>query len=203
MHIAKFVRTNTTLCPGWCVSVLYIDDGDGPGQNLVEISKSLHSDVDSLDGVAITSLTTDPLGMDGIHKLIMSVKPPKLRCILLTSAEDPERLDDLVGAGYVDVMDIHIEERMTPDQMRSLEIIRKLNYDFIVTVDMVPGTIGVDEITEIAEQSKGCQRFVMRPFDPMRNRDPSKAGIRPYKKKELESLMVAVKGAVRNPVIVI
>lgn len=203
MHIAKFVRTNTTLCPGWCVSVLYIDDGDGPGQNLVEITKSLRSDVDSLDGVAITSLTTDPLELDGIHRLIMSVKPPKLRCILLTAAEDPDRLDDLVGAGYVDMVDIHIEDRMTAEQVKSLEIIRKLNYDFIVTVDMIPDTIGVDEIAEIAEQSEGCQRFVMRPFDPQRNKDPSKAGIRPYKKKELESLMSAVKGIVRNPVVVI
>ena len=78
MHVAKFVRTNTTLCPGWCVSVLYIDDGDGPSHSLVEIANSLRSDVDSLDGVVITSMTTDPLKLDGIHKLIMSVKPPRL-----------------------------------------------------------------------------------------------------------------------------
>ena len=203
MHVAKFVRTNTTLCPGWCVSVLYIDDGDGPSQSLVEITNSLRSDVDSLDGLAIASLTVDPLKLDGIHKLIMSVKPPKLRSILLTAAEDPDRLDDLVGAGYVDIVDIHIRDIMTPDQMRSLEIIRKLNYDFFVTVDMMPGVIGVDEITEIANQSKGCQKFLMRPFDPQKNRDPTKIGIKPYRKKELESLMSAVKGIVRNPVIVV
>src|SRR5574344_2097790 len=159
MHVAKFVRTNTTLCPGWCVSVLYIDDGDGPSQSLVEITNSLRSDVDSLDGLAIASLTVDPLKLDGIHRLIMSVKPPRLRSILLTAAEDPDRLDDLVGAGYVDIVDVHIRDIMTPDQMRSLEIIRKLNYDFFVTVDMMPGVIGVDEITEIANQSKGCQKF--------------------------------------------
>ena len=203
MHVAKFVRTNTTLCPGWCVSVLYIDDGDGPSHSLVEIANSLRSDVDSLDGVVITSMTTDPLKLDGIHKLIMSVKPPRLRCILMTAAEYPDRLDDIVGAGYVDIVDVHISELMTPDQMKSLDIIRKLNYDFFVTVDMMPGVIGVDQIRDIAEQSRGCLKFVMRPFDPQKNRDPTRIGIKPYRKKELESLISAVKGIVRNPVMIV
>ena len=103
----------------------------------------------------------------------------------------------------MEIVDVHMRDIMTPDQMRSLEIIRKLNYDFFVTVDMMPGVIGVDEITEIANQSKGCQKFVMHPFDPQKNRDPTKIGIKPYRKKELESLMSAVKGIVRNPVIVV
>ena len=43
----------------------------------------------------------------------------------------------------------------------------------------------------------------MHPFDPRKNRDTPAEGMKGYRKKDLESIMDAVKGIVKNPRMVV
>lgn len=200
MRIVDFNRTNTTICPGSCVSVVSVDDGEEPGMNKVIITNRLRDDVDSLDGVVITSPDGDPASIPNLHKLIVSIKEPKLRCILMTNGGHPDMIDDLVGAGYVDMINMCVDGPLSPEQEKCLDIVRRYNYEFMMTVHMQAGIIGTTEIRQIAEQSKGCRHFIMCPV-PHKAKDRTSPAVAGYKKKELESLVDAVKGIVRNPML--
>ena len=203
MHIVRYMRTNTTMCPGLCVSVVEIGEGDGQGFSPVEVYNRLREDVDSLDGLVVTSPAGDPTSIPNLHKMIVSIKPPRLTCILRCDGRHPDRIDDLLGAGYIDVIDLCVNSTLSKEQLECLEIVRRYNYEFMVTVEMVPGVIGVDEIRRIALGSKGCRQFIMHPFDPRKNRDTPAEGMKGYRKKDLESIMDAVKGIVKNPRMVV
>lgn len=199
MHIERYMRTNTTICPGLCVSVISLETEDGPGYSMVEIYNHLLEDADSLDGLVIMSSNGDPTEIPNLHKIIVSLKPPKVQCILMCDGMHPDRIDDLLGSGYVDVINICVDRPLKREQMKCLDLVRRYNYEFMVTVDMSPDTIGLEEIRKMAGDCTGCRQFIMKPRSPNKDRNHPSDERKGYRKKDLESFMEAVKGLVKNP----
>ena len=195
MIIRRFVRTDSTTIPGKCISVLELDAGDSGGVNVASVTNTLRGDKDSLDGIAIYSADWSVIGDNELQSLLISLKPLRTEMILIATGGHPERVDDVMGSGYIDILDLTISDRIDRNQMRYIEIVERYEYRFIVSVDLVPGIMDADKLREIAECSKGCEMFVMRVRPPVN-------GGKPFRKKDLESMIGSVKGAVRNPKLV-
>lgn len=191
MIITRFNRINTVMIPGMYLSVVHLAGGDGPGESIIEIANTLRSDRDSLDAFAIVSDDHAPESIPGIHRLISDIKPRTLECILVTDGGSPDHLDDLVGSGYVDSVLFTVRGPSGEDLRRCTDLMRRYNYGFSISVDLVPDVFTPESLRDLAEAAHGCRDMVLRRMD-------SGAGIRSFKKDELRSLADAVKGTARN-----
>ena len=194
MHISKFSRISTTVCPGSYASVVYVSEGDGPGTDALSVADTLSVDRESLDLLAVDSEDSDPLAIPGIHKLLKSIKPAGLECMMVTEGNDPAALDDLVGAGYVDSVCFRICGNVSDAQKACIATVRDAGCRFAVSVPMVPGRIDGDVLADIAKNTEGCRQFVMRSSDP-------RYGTEVFKKKELEALAKTVRSLTKHPVL--
>ncbi|MBQ8179326.1 MAG: hypothetical protein IJ026_02625 [Candidatus Methanomethylophilaceae archaeon] len=191
MIITRFNRINTVIIPGMYLSVVHLADGDGPGESSIEVANTLRSDRDSLDAFAIVSDDHAPESIPGIHRLISDIKPRTLECILVTDGVSPGPLDDLVGSGYVDSVMFTVRGPMAEGLHGCMDLMRRYNYDFSISVDLVPDIFTPESLRALAEAAHGCRDMVLRRMD-------SGAGIRSFKKDELRSLTDAVRGTARN-----
>ena len=192
---ARLVAMDSLLCPPMFISVAYIDDGEDDGSVEAAASKLL-ADRESLDAVAFSSDCTDLLGMPGAYRAMKTIKPAKLKSMIVTEGRDRDVLDDLMGAGYADMAMVRIRGRISEEQRSTLEFLEDYGYWYGVTAEMVPGITDESAMREIADASAGCKKFLIRAVDPVKN---GMAGVKPFDEKEVRSLVKSVSGLVRNP----
>ncbi len=189
MHITKFSRIDTVLWPGKYLSVVRLAEGDGPGENLAEVANTIRGDRDSIDGVVLIPEGGDIESVPGAHRIMKELRPPTVRLIIVTSGSDPDALDDLVGARYVDCLAFRFEGVPDETQLRSMEVARRQDIGFCACPVLDRTRMTSDDVVKIADMSAGHVGFILLiPSNPDRC----------FKKKDLNALSKSLKGHARN-----
>lgn len=190
MRIANFRRTDTVSLPGLYLSSVGVSPDDGPGVNETEVANSINGDKDSLDGILFRGVETDVLEVDGIHKLIRVLRPPHARCVIETNGSRPTVLDDLVGAGYADIVSFVFDRYPKKCQLDSMRIARDGDCRFAVTVVTEPQRLTVEDVLDLGDHIKGAMLLQIK-----RSSEP---GALQYKKSEISSLAKSMKGTAKE-----
>lgn len=190
MRIANFRRTDTVSLPGLYLSSVGVSTDDGPGVNETEVANSINGDKDSLDGILFRGVETDVLEVDGIHKLIRVLRPPHARCVIETNGSRPTVLDDLVGAGYADIVSFVFDRYPKKCQLDSMRIARDGDCRFAVTVVTEPQRLTVEDVLDLGDHIKGAMLLQIK-----RSSEP---GTLQYKKSEISSLAKSMKGTAKE-----
>lgn len=190
MRIANFRRTDTVPLPGLYLSSVGVSADDGPGVNETEVANSINGDKDSLDGILFRGVETDVLEVDGIHKLIRVLRPPHARCVIETNGSRPTVLDDLVGAGYADIVSFVFDRYPKKCQLDSMRIARDGDCRFAVTVVTEPQRLTVEDVLDLGDHIKGAMLLQIK-----RSSEP---GALQYKKSEISSLAKSMKGTAKE-----
>ena len=190
MRIANFRRTDTVSLPGLYLSSVGVSTDDGPGVNETEVANSINGDKDSLDGILFRGVETDVLEVDGIHKLIRVLRPPHARCVIETHGARPTVLDDLVGAGYADIVSFVFDRYPKKCQLDSMRIARDGDCRFAVTVVTEPQRLTVEDVLDLGDHIKGAMLLQIK-----RSSEP---GALQYKKSEISSLAKSMKGTAKE-----
>ena len=189
MIVSGYSRIDTTLRPGSFLSVVYVSEGDGDNGYEEEISAKIRADIDSIDGVAVASESGDPLSVPGLHRLLRKLKMPNRDLMLITSGSDYSVLDDLVGAGYVNYVDLIADGPLDKSQQECVRILDNCGCPYMVTVEMIPGRISESALRELAGSIEGSKHLILR---------AGKTADRRFREKELISLADSVRGAARD-----
>lgn len=190
MRIANFRRTDTVSLPGLYLSSVGVSPDDGPGVNETEVANSINGDKDSLDGILFRGVETDVLEVDGIHKLIRVLRPPHARCVIETNGSRPTVLDDLVGAGYADIVSFVFDRYPKKCQLDSMRIARDGDCRFAVTVVTEPQRLTMEDVLDLGDHIKGAMLLQIK-----RSSEP---GALQYKKSEISSLAKSMKGTAKE-----
>lgn len=190
MRIANFRRTDTVSLPGLYLSSVGVSPDDGPGVNETEVANSINGDKDSLDGILFRGVETDVLEVDGIHKLIRVLRPPHARCVIETNGSRPIVLDDLVGAGYADIVSFIFDRYPKKCQLDSMRIARDGDCRFAVTVVTEPQRLTMEDVLDLGDHIKGAMLLQIK-----RSSEP---GALQYKKSEISSLAKSMKGTAKE-----
>ncbi len=137
MIVSGYSRIDTSLRPGSFLSVVYVSKEDGDSEYADEVSANIRADIDSIDGVAVASKYGDPLLIPGLHKLLRKLKMPNRDLMLITSGSDYSVLDDLVGAGYVNYVDLVVNGPLDKSQQECIKILDNCGCPYMVTVEMI------------------------------------------------------------------
>lgn len=190
MRIANFRRTDTVSLPGLYLSSVGVSPDDGPGVNETEVANSINGDKDSLDGILFRGVETDVLEVDGIHRLIRVLRPPHARCVIETNGSRPIVLDDLVGAGYADIVSFVFDRYPKKCQLDSMRIARDGDCRFAVTVITEPQRLTMEDVLDLGDHIKGAMLLQIK-----RSSEP---GALQYKKSEISSLAKSMKGTAKE-----
>ena len=189
MIVSGYSRIDTSLRPGSFLSVVYVSKEDGDSECADEVSANIRADIDSIDGVAVASKYGDPLLIPGLHKLLRKLKMPNRDLMLITSGSDYSVLDDLVGAGYVNYVDLVVDGPLDKSQQECIKILDNCGCPYMVTVEMIPGRISESALKELAGSIDGSKHLILK---------AGKTAERKFGEKELISLANSVKGAARD-----
>ena len=190
MRLANFRRTDTVSLPGLYLSSVGVSPDDGPGVNETEVANSINGDKDSLDGILFRGVETDVLEVDGIHRLIRVLRPPHARCVIETNGSRPIVLDDLVGAGYADIVSFVFDRYPKKCQLDSMRIARDGDCRFAVTVVTEPQRLTMEDVLDLGDHIKGAMLLQIK-----RSSEP---GALQYKKSEISSLAKSMKGTAKE-----
>ena len=190
MRIANFRRTDTVSLPGLYLSSVGVSPDDGPGVNETEVANSINGDKDSLDGILFRGVETDVLEVDGILRLIRVLRPPHARCVIETNGSRPTVLDDLVGAGYADIVSFVFDRYPKKCQLDSMRIARDGDCRFAVTVVTEPQRLTMEDVLDLGDHIKGAMLLQIK-----RSSEP---GALQYKKSEISSLAKSMKGTAKE-----
>ena len=191
MYISRYSRMDTTIRPGSFLSVVYVSDGDGDGLDIEEVSAKIRADIDSIDGVAISSEDVDPLSVKSLYKLLKRLKLPGRDLLLITDGSEYSDLDDLVGAGYVNYVNLKVDGPLDKSQTECVRIMDNCGCPYMVTATLIPGRISESALRELASSIPESRHLVLKVG---KSPDPTKR----LDQKELASLANSVRGVARD-----
>lgn len=169
--------------------VLHPNDIDG--LELEPILKYIQENSDFLDGVVISG--GEPLLNPDIKDLIKKFRSLGMKIKIDTNGNHPDVLDDLIGAGLVDMVAMDIKAplderyRKTTDSDVDVERIRRsigiimgssIDYEFRTTI--APIFIKEDDVEEICKTINGAKRYRLHQFRPKNTLDDSLTALDPY-----------------------
>ena len=189
MYISRFYRINSSTFPN-LVSTVEVAPGTGDGTSIAEVANTLRADKDSLDGVHFRGSGWDLLDADGLHSLIRTVRPYHLPVVLETSGDRPTVLDDLVGAGYGDVLCLNVMGPISSHQIECLKIARRQDCHIGLVVYMDPTYVDknfIDELVAIVERS---EYLILK-------RAWTGGPAKPFKKTEIAAMAKTLKGSAK------
>ncbi len=189
MPVTRYSRMDTTIMPGSFLSVVYVSEGDGEGLSLEEVAAGVRADIDSIDGVAVASETSDPLCVGGLYKILKRLKLPGRDLVLITEGRRYSDLDDLVGAGYVNYVDLVVDGPLDKSQAECVRVLDNCGCPYMVTVSLVPGRISESALRELAAAVPASKHMILKA-----GKDPAKR----FSDRELRSLADSVRGAAKD-----
>jgi anaerobic ribonucleoside-triphosphate reductase activating protein len=182
-------------CPFCHNSDLVINPGRLPTIDLDFFLSYLDSRKGWLDGLCLSG--GEPLLQEEIEVLAEVIKTRGFRLKIDTNGSFPERLENLIRKGLVDLIAMDIKGPLDkyPQIVRakvdvakinlSVEIIRNSGLEYLFRTTVVPGLIGVDELLQIAEWLKGARVFQLQQFVPHNTIDPEYLKIKPFPAEQL------------------
>ncbi len=190
MHIANFRRTDTVSLPGLYLSSVGVSPEDGPGMNETEVANTIQGDRDALDGILFRGVGADVLEIDGVHRLIRGLRPPHSKCVIETNGSRPSVLDDLVGAGYADIVSFVFDSYPKKCQLDSMKIAKEGDCKFVVTVVTEPQRMTLEDVLDLSDRINGAMSLMIK--------RSSAPGALQYKKNEISSLAKSMKGTAKE-----
>lgn len=188
MHISGFTRINTQIRPGAELAVIHLDDGDDDGISCGSIRTTVSEIKDSISGIAVDSCGSDPLLYSNLYVLLKEISVPHVNLMLMTQGSDPANLDDVVGAGYVNFLDLEINSPISESQMRCIDVMRDNGCHYMVTIAVSKGSFDADSLHRTVMQMRDARHVVIR-----NSRDKNALS-----QKELMELTKPLKGLVRD-----
>lgn len=155
------------------------------------ILKYIEENSDFLDGVVISG--GEPLLNKDIRELIKKLRGLGMKIKIDTNGNHPDVLDDLIGAGLVDMVAMDIKAplnekyRIATDSDMDVENIRRsirivmdsgIDYEFRTTV--APVFVKEEDIESICREIKGAKKYRLHQFRPKNTLDESLSVLDPY-----------------------
>ena len=188
MHISGFTRINTQIRPGAELAVIHLNDGDGDGIPCENIRATVSEIKDSISGIAVDSCGSDPLLCSDLYVILKGLSVPHVGLMLMTQGSDPVNLDDVVGAGYVEFLDLEINSPISESQMRCIDVMRDNGCHYMVTITVSKDSFDEDSLHRTVMQMRDARHVVIRNI-----RDKNA-----LTQKELTELTKPLKGLVRD-----
>ncbi|MCQ2053116.1 MAG: anaerobic ribonucleoside-triphosphate reductase activating protein [archaeon] len=158
-----------------------------------KIFNYIQENSDFLDGVVISG--GEPTINTDLSKLIKKLKEMGMKIKLDTNGYNPDVLDDLIGAGYIDKIAMDIKAPLTEEKYsavtgvhinpeilkKSIKIIMNSNIDYEFRTTCSPIFIKPEDIDEIGKSINGAENYNLQQFRPKICLDSRLEHISPYK----------------------
>jgi hypothetical protein len=184
--IRRFIGINSLIRPGHELAELQIgDDGDVSTES---VRARLESVSRTMDGMAVSSMDSDPLSYPDLFKLLKEIRVPGLEITLISQGSSPSNLDDLVGAGYVAFLNLVLDSPISDDQCECLDVMRDNGRQFMVSITLGKGVFDEDSLASTCRMFKDAKHVVIR----------NGKGKDALTQKEMVSMTKPLKGLVKD-----
>jgi hypothetical protein len=184
--IHRFIGINSLIRPGHELAELQIgDDGDVSTES---VRARLESVSRTMDGMAVSSMDSDPLSYPDLFKLLKEIRVPGLEITLISQGSSPSNLDDLVGAGYVAFLNLVLDSPINDDQCKCLDVMRDNGRQFMVSITLGKGVFDEDSLASTCRMFKDAKHVVIR----------NGKGKDALTQKEMVSMTKPLKGLVKD-----
>lgn len=148
-----------------------------------------------LEGICISG--GEPLLHQDLEILLSLIKERDLLVKIDTNGSFPSRLEELIQKRLVDYVAMDVKASLerydevvhskvkTEDIVRSVEIIKKSDLDYVFRTTVVPGLVGSDDVMEIGQLLNGAKIFQIQQFIPINTIDTYYNQIIPYSKQDI------------------
>ena len=160
VSIIRFIGINSLIRPGHELAEIQI--GDGGDVSVESVRARLEPVCRTMDGVAISSVDSDPLSYPDLFRLLKDVRVPGLEVTLISQGGSPSNLDDLVGAGYVTFLDLVLDSPIDADQCGCLEVMRDNGRQFMVSITLRKGAFDEESFASTCRMFKDARHVVIR-----------------------------------------
>lgn len=188
MRIAGFTRINTQIRPGAELAVVHLDDGEEDSITADELREVISTIRESISGIAVDSFGSDPLSYPGLYKLLKGLAVKGVEMMLSTEGSDHHNLDDLVGAGYIDSINLLLDAPITDSQLECIQVMRDNGSRYMVTILVTKGVFNVDSMSRIVGSIHDSQHVIIR----------NSRGFGALDRKDMVELTKPFKGAVKD-----
>ena len=168
---------------------------------------------DFIDGVVITG--GEPTIYEGLPNFCRILKNSGFAVKLDTNGYNPEMLRKLIGEKLIDYVAMDIKSAVVKEKYdtaagadvdvakikESIEILMKSGIDYEFRTTVVPTINTIHDISEIAALIRGAKKFVLQYFRPAGAMDPNLRKLKSTSKEEMDALLQAARGHVKNTVI--
>lgn len=162
MRIAGFTRISTQIRPGAELAVVHLDDGDVDSMAKDELREVILSIRDSISGIAVDSFGSDPLSYPNLYMLLKDIAVKGVDVMLSTGGSDHMNLDDLVGAGYVDSINLILDAPITDSQLKCIQVMRDNGSRYMVTITVAKGAFDSDSMSGTVRCMHDSRHVVIR-----------------------------------------
>lgn len=184
--IHRFIGINSLIRPGHELAEIQIgDEGD---VSVESVRARLESVCRTMDGVAISSIDSDPLSYPDLFRLLKDIRMPGLEMTLVSQGTSPSNLDDLVGAGYISFLNLILDSPIDADQCRCLDVMRDNGRQFMVSITLCKGMFDEDSLASTCRMFKDARHVVIR----------NGKGKDALSQKEMVSMTKPLKGLVKD-----
>lgn len=175
-----------------------------------KIFQFIEENADFLDGVVVSG--GEPTINKDLFKLIKRIKAMKMKVKLDTNGYNPDTLDDLIGASYIDSVSMDIKSGLTKERYsaaagvdidpeiikRSIHIIMdsEIECEFRTTVS--PILVKPEDIESIAHEIRGAKLYTLQQFRPKICLDSRLEAMDPYKESVLRQMADIAKQYVKS-----
>jgi pyruvate formate lyase activating enzyme len=161
-----------------------------------------------LDGVTITG--GEPLLQQNLKDFMRKIKEDYQLLIKLdTNGSKAAKLKELIEADLIDYLAVDLKfswsnyNKLAPAVLiseikKSVKLIINSNLDYEFRTTAVPGLHDKKEITEIARQLKGADKYFIQNFRPLNTLDPNLREQRSFAPSELEEFKAAAAKHLKN-----
>ena len=184
--IHRFIGINSLIRPDHELAEIQIgDEGD---VSVESVRARLESVCRTMDGVAISSIDSDPLSYPDLFRLLKDIRMPGLEMTLVSQGTSPSNLDDLVGAGYISFLNLILDSPIDADQCRCLDVMRDNGRQFMVSITLRKGMFDEDSLASTCRMFKDARHVVIR----------NGKGEDALSQKEMVSMTKPLKGLVKD-----
>ncbi|NLL94481.1 MAG: anaerobic ribonucleoside-triphosphate reductase activating protein [Thermoplasmatales archaeon] len=197
-------------CPFCHNKDIVVNVSEQPSLDLEEILGFMGENLDFLDGVVISG--GEPTLSKGLLGLIKKIRALGLGIKIDTNGHFPDVLDDLIGAGLVDMVAMDVKAPLEKGKYsmvagtdvdvdaikRSIKIIMESGIDYEFRTTVVPVLLKPEDVEEIARSLKGAKKYRLHQFRPKVCLDENLTVLDPYPDEQLLALAEYAKKYVKD-----
>jgi len=169
----------------------------------------ISENLDFIDGVVVSG--GEPLRNPDIRIFLKKLKALGVKVKIDTNGSHPDVLDDLIGAGLVDMVAMDVKSSLNkrygaaagadvniPNIKKSIRAILDSGVDHEFRTTAVPIFVKDDDIRNICENIKGAKRYRIHQFRNKRTLDDSLSVLDPYPESKLTEMAEIAKEYVKD-----